>query len=233
MNKKLVSGVGVNDSDYVVQIKKEIGCVNGKRKQLVVWTCPFYQVWKGMLKRGYSFKCKEMQPTYTDVTVCKEWHLFSNFRTWMQAQPWEGMQLDKDLLVKGNKEYSPNACSFVPIRINNLLVDSRAARGLYPLGVCYQQKHKNMVNEYSKPYVAQVRTGYGKGLKHLGMFATPEEAHKAWQLAKANVIDQTIDWWQFNEEVKHTYRQDVADALLERSYKLRHDAAYNIETFSL
>ncbi len=233
MGKKLVFGVGVNDAGYVVQQFETIGYVDGKRKQKFVWMCPFYSAWTGMLERGYSAKEKERYPTYKDVTVCEEWHLFSNFKSWMEQQPFEGMRLDKDLLVKGNKEYNPSTCVFVPNRVNTVLVDSGAVRGVYPLGVYYKQKTKYMVNELKKPHVAKVSTGDGKGQKHLGMFSSPFEAHKAWQLAKANVIEETIEWWQFNDEVKHTYRQDVADALFERAVQLRTDVSIGIETIEL
>ena len=52
---KLVFGVGVNDADYFV-CRKE----NGK----IVWTFPYYQTWKNMLRRAYSDKCKQRRPTY-------------------------------------------------------------------------------------------------------------------------------------------------------------------------
>lgn len=233
MRNKLIYGVGINDANYVVQQFETVGYVDGKRKQKQVWVCPFYQTWKHMLERSYCNKYKEKQPTYIDVLVCKEWWLFSNFKQWMEEQPFEGMQLDKDLLVKGNKEYSANACVFVPTRINTLLIDSGSARGDYPLGVYYQQKSKGMVSELKKPYIAQVNKGEGKRQKYLGTFATRGEAHKAWQLAKADVINTTVDWWKTEVSVNHTYRQDVADALLERSNKLRYDAEYNIETQEL
>ncbi len=232
MGKKLVCGVGINDVDYVVNIKETIGYVDGKRKRKLIWMCPFYKAWASMLKRAYSDKFKETRPTYIGITVCKEWHLFSNFRKWMEEQPYEGMQLDKDLLVKGNKEYNPASCVFVPSRVNTVLIDSGATRGEYPLGVYFQQKKKGMVNELKKPYVGQVWMGDGKR-KYLGMFSSPLEAHKAWQLAKANVIEDTVEWWQFNDEVNHTFRQDVADSLLERSTQLRYDYEHNIETVEL
>lgn len=41
--RKLVCGVGINDADYVVKKQETIGYVNGKRKQKLIWVCPFYQ----------------------------------------------------------------------------------------------------------------------------------------------------------------------------------------------
>ncbi len=232
MCKKLVHDVGINDADYVVQVKETVGYVNGKQKQKLIWICPFYQAWRNMLERGYSATLKEKRPTYIGVIVCKDWWLFSNFKAWMEEQPFEGMQLDKDILVRGNKEYNANTCAFIPSRINLLLTDHGNARGQYPLGVHYIQKKKGVTNELKKPYVAQVATGVGHEheRKHLGYFSTPEEAHKAWQLAKADVIDSTVNWWQFESSVNHTFRQDVANALFERSNQLRYDYEHNIET---
>lgn len=34
----------------------------------------------------------------------------------------EGWHLDKDILLKGNKVYSPETCAFVPAKINSLLI---------------------------------------------------------------------------------------------------------------
>lgn len=119
---KLVCGVGINDADYVTQKWEHHGYdANGKQIQTLVWKCPFYNAWVNMLSRAYSVKTLKRQPTYEGTTVCKEWHTFSVFRTWMEKQEWEGNQLDKDLLVQGNKEYNPETCCFLPQTINNFI----------------------------------------------------------------------------------------------------------------
>ena len=134
-NKRLVSGVGVNDADYVVKVSETIGYMDGKQKRKLVWVCPFYQTWTSMLKRGYSNKLKEKYPTYKDVTVHKDWHLFSNFKKWMEKQDWEGKQLDKDILFCGNKEYSQDKCVFVLQKTNLFLTERNSMRGEFPTGV--------------------------------------------------------------------------------------------------
>ena len=166
---KLVYGVGINDADYAVN---SVG-PDGKRRR-----CPYYEVWRSMLTRAYSPKFLATRPTYIGVTVCKEWHSFMAFRAWMETQDWEGKHLDKDIIVPGNKVYSPATCAFVPCQINNLLVDRAAARGEFPVGVDWHRQ--------TEKFQARVREN-GKQ-RHLGLFTTPEAAHLAWRKAKARVV---------------------------------------------
>ena len=49
--RKLVRGVGVNDSDYATQKWETIGYVNGRQKRKLIWMCPFYRTWKSMIDR--------------------------------------------------------------------------------------------------------------------------------------------------------------------------------------
>ena len=76
-----------------------------------------------MLQRCYSESHLVRQPTYKGCSVCEEWLTFSNFKSWMEQQDWEGKQLDKDLLVYKNKIYSPETCVFVSSVINSFFVE--------------------------------------------------------------------------------------------------------------
>jgi hypothetical protein len=172
VNRKLVCGVGINDADYVTKIQETIGYISGRQKQKIVWRCPFYQTWADMLKRGYSDKFKDSNPAYKDVTVCEEWHRFSVFKAWMENQDWESKELDKDLLISGNKVYSPDACVFVGKQINLFLVDSGASRGKYKIGVCWHKGAGKFVTRCSNPFT--------KKDNHLGLFTSEQEAHEAW-----------------------------------------------------
>lgn len=98
-SKKLVCGVGINDSEYPTSL---FGVEEGSRKLL--WRCPYYTTWHNMISRVYSGhkNCS----AYHDVVVCEEWLLFSNFKSWMETQDWEGKELDKDIFGDG-KLYSP------------------------------------------------------------------------------------------------------------------------------
>jgi len=173
---KLVYGVGINDADYVTQLFEPIVDVCGKKKQKRVWVCPFYEKWKDMLKRAYSEKLKLRRPTYGGITVTKEWHLFSTFKSWMEQQDWEGNQLDKDLLIPGNKVYNQETCVFVSRQVNLFLTDSTAARGEYKIGVSWNKKNSKFVVRCNNPFTCEG--------EYLGYFLQEDEAHQAWLTRK-------------------------------------------------
>ena len=138
-----------------------------------------YKLWQNMLYRAYCPKHKLRFPTYIGVTVCNEWLYFGNFLEWVNREVGygghkKGFALDKDLLIKGNKVYCPEACSFVPDAINLLLVDSGAIRGEWPVGVCFNKRKGKFMAGLSLD---------GRQ-KYLGLFLTPEEASAAYKIAK-------------------------------------------------
>jgi hypothetical protein len=70
-------------------------------------------------------------------------------------------------------------------------------------------------------------SGINSNYLHVGCFPTALDAHKAAQLAKAEVISHTIE---HKYKLEPSYRQDVAQALRDRVDQLLSDAANNIET---
>jgi hypothetical protein len=158
---KTVYGIGyIGEGDY--KIKDE----NNKMT-------PQYQCWSNIFKRCYDKTQLIKYPTYQGCEVYEKWHCFQTFAKWFDENYYECndevMCLDKDILYKGNKIYSPYTCVFVPNRINVLFTKSDSARGDYPIGVSYYkitrkfQARCNIVNE-------------NKSCEHLGYFYTPEEA---------------------------------------------------------
>jgi hypothetical protein len=91
----------------------------------------YYKTWIHMLERCYSDKFLEKYPTYKGCSVCPEWLYLSVFHAWMQAHDGyrEGLELNKDILVFGNKVYSPQTCQFVSKAVNNLLTDRGGSAG--------------------------------------------------------------------------------------------------------
>lgn len=176
---KLVRGVGINDADYVTQVKKTVGWINGKRKQKLIWYCPFYRVWADMLARCYNEKCQKKNPAYVGCTVCKEWLTFSNFKAWMEIQDWEGNQLDKDLLLCGNKVYKPDVCVFISQKVNLFLLESGTIRGAWPIGVYWNKSNEKFLARCGNPITVEN--------EYLGYYDSPDEAHKAWLARKQEI----------------------------------------------
>ena len=203
--RKLVFGVGVNDSDYAVQRKESLGYVNGKQKQKLIWACPYYKTWSGMIRRCYSIKTQERYPTYIGCTVTDEWKTFSVFKNWMMTQDWQDKHLDKDLLVEGNKVYSPEMCVFVTQTVNKFTTGCEASRGEFLIGV-------NWITETGK-FRSQCRNPFTKKREHLGLFTSEQEAHNAWLKRK---LELAYELSVIHEDSR------VAEALIERysNYKI-------------
>lgn len=198
--KRLVCGVGVNDSDCITQKVETVYRVDGKQKQIVVWRCPFYETWVGMLKRCFSETFKAKYPTYKDATCCSEWLVFSNFKHWMEQQDWEGKQLDKDIIFPNNKLYSAETCAFIFRNTNTFVIECGRSRGEHPLGVCWSSKEEK--------YQADCRNPFAKRGRFLGYFDCPQEAHEAWRKRKheiAQLVAETESDPRVVEALKKRY----------------------------
>lgn len=163
MNKTrgLIYGVGINDADYVVA--KRVG-----NKQIC---CPIYTRWRAMLHRCYGSKVLAYNKAYIGCTVCDDWIYFSKFRSWVLDQEnWQDeVELDKDLLVEGNRVYGPNTCLFVPKVINNFFTQYKENPDI---GIRYFPNRK-------KPWRASVGSGK-RNDKWFAYFPTKEEARLAY-----------------------------------------------------
>lgn len=125
-----------------------------------------------MIQRCYA---KKQNVAYTNCSVHPDWIMFSGFKKWAIQQDWKGNQLDKDLLIEGNKQYGPDSCLFVSGLVNKFLTDRKSLRGKYPIGVSLTPSGRfcSRVNKL------------GSGYENLGTYETPEEAHCAYRLRKA------------------------------------------------
>ena len=143
-----------------------------------------YNTWNSMLKRCYYEKYQEKQPTYIGCTVEESWHNFQVFAEWYDKNYIEDFALDKDILSKGNKVYSPETCCFVPKIINNLFTGIRLNRGKYPIGVSKNgNKFRAELNINGEHFI-------------LGTFDTPEEAFKAYKVAKEAHLKEMASLWR-------------------------------------
>lgn len=170
--RKLIYGVGINDADYSVSPK-----INGKSKK-----CQFYTSWHSMLNRCYCTKYQSRKPSYIGCQVCNEWKNFSRFKAWMEKQDWEGKHLDKDILIKGNKLYSPETCVFVSQIVNSFINSSGE---LEPKGFYFDKLSGKFRAECGNPLT--------KKKESLGSFAHPILAHEAWRKRKHELALQLAD----------------------------------------
>jgi len=176
--RKLVYGVGINDADYAIT---ENIVVDGKNIQM--WICPFYRRWKSMLGRCYGQKPLSKNPSYNGCYVLPQWHYFMTFRSWMEKQDWQGKELDKDLLVPGNKIYGPESCVFISQGLNKFLTEVKPSISRYPVGVTFKKR----LNKFQ----AQCHDIIQDKNQYLGLYETAQEAHQAWlsfKLEQAKIL---------------------------------------------
>lgn len=174
---RLTAGWGINDLDYPIRENDYVWDDNGKRKTVGRrWLCPFGRAWYNMVTRVYG---KNATAAYKDVTICEEWKSAKSFKTWMETQDWEGKELDKDLLVPGNRVYSPETCCFVSHRVNTFLLIPPRKYGEGKLGVNYHRGR----------YEVNINLGDGKST-YLGAYGNEDDAHNAWLSAKLILAEE-------------------------------------------
>lgn len=184
--------------------------LNGKDKKS-------YICWRHMIFRCYDLNRQQKQPTYKGCTVCDEWLCYENFEIWYNENFYqvdnEIMNLDKDILFKGNKIYSPQLCIFAPKNINVLFTKANKNRGKYPIGV-----HLYRVNKKTgiKKYVAMCSDLNRSSMKTIGYYSTPEEAFRAYKKYKENLIKRTADYYkdkipQKLYEALYRYEVEITD----------------------
>ena len=161
-----------------------------------------FTTWRGMIERCYNEKQRQKWMTYSDVFVCGEWKFFSNFKLWFDAHYIEGWALDKDILIKGNKVYSPDTCCFVPQEINNLITKRFKYKGNGIRGI-----HKRGNTEAYQVSVAR---------KYIGNFYSEIDAFNAFKNEKEKYIKQMANKWKdkLNHrvyEALYNYKIEITD----------------------
>lgn len=154
-----------------------------------------YSIWDSMLERCYSKNRMKENPSYSECSVCEEWHNYQNFAEWYYKNIYkyknQNLQIDKDILIKSNKVYAPDTCIFVPSLINTLFIKSNKSRGKLPIGV-YKCKKK---------YLSNCRTIDNK--TYLGSYDNPFDAFTAYKTFKEKYIKQ----------IANEYKDGIPDKL--------------------
>ena len=154
-----------------------------------------YNTWNSMLQRCYDLKLKERHKSYEQCSVDANFLSYEYFKDWCSKQIGfgnEGWQLDKDILVKGNKVYSEDTCCFVPKEINSM-ISGFTSKGGNTVGV-YENKAGNF-------YIRNLSEGSKKCSK---TFSNQEEAERAYVAEKNRKILTVMEKWdaQLDSKVK-------------------------------
>lgn len=166
-----------------------------------------YIAWQNIMHRCYDEQYKEKQPTYQDATCCDGWLLFENFYEWLHSQEnfekWlngDRWAVDKDILVKGNKIYSPETCCLVSMDINTIFTKQNCRRGNFPIGV---SKHGNK-------FRARFNNMLSSKLEIIGDYNTTEQAFLAYKFRKESYIKQVAK----EEYIKGNITKQCYDAMM-------------------
>lgn len=189
--KSLCHGVGYNDYNGRTR-------VNGK-------DIPSYKHWYHMICRCYSPIFQRDNPTYKECSVCEEWLTFSNFKKWFDENYVEGYCLDKDILVQGNKIYSPDTCAFVPQHINHLLLSRKLKKTQHKRGIYWDKD----VSKFRALLSIE-----GKS-KKIGYFNTEQEAFEAYKQAKYEEITRIATNAYNNGEIDYRVHQALLNYKIE------------------
>lgn len=187
--KKVLFGFGYYDTN---------DCFNNNYNRKI------YETWQSMIERCYANNDKWV--SYIGCSVCEEWRYYSNFKVWYDKKYINGWALDKDILIKGNKVYSPSSCCFVPQEINNLTVKQQKEKRGNTIGV-FKVKNKNI-------YISHL-SKYGKNV-YLGSFNSELDAFNAYKKAKEEYIKEVADKWKDKIEPRvyealYNYQVEITD----------------------
>jgi len=168
----------IGEGEYAVS-------VNGKATKQ-------YNIWHHMIRRVYGMGDKKS--TYSNCTVCAEWHNFQNFARWYDENYYEineeKLELDKDILEKGNRTYSPETCVFAPKTVNNMFHDSYSARGDLPVGVTSSSPRGLRTKKYTAKIVKN------KCCIFLGDFYTKVDAFETYKVEKEKHIKEIANQYK-------------------------------------
>lgn len=123
-----------------------------------------YKSWSHMINRCYNKKDNRYRfYGKMGVRVCEEWHNFSNYAKWYYNNLYpskEPLSVDKDIINRDKKIYSPDTCIIVPRRINQMFIKI-STDGKEKLGINKRENGK---------YRAKIAR------KNIGTYETKEDA---------------------------------------------------------
>jgi hypothetical protein len=142
------------------------------------------QVWNAMRGRCKEGGCvQETFPSYIGCKMSPEFAIFDKFVLWHENQVGFGVygyDLDKDLLVPGNKIYGVDTCILIPCSLNSFLATTYQNNGCLP----------GVRKTISGTFRAQIKIN-GKNIE-LGTHKTMEIAYQIYKEAKYKERDRWV-----------------------------------------
>lgn len=162
-----------------------VGCYKSQYGGVVSET---YQVWRGILRRCYGRRSYLISPSYLGCTVGLDWLNFQNFAAWYESNDFYGLgyDVDKDILVQGNKVYSAETCCLVPPIVNASVICPTSKSG----GVLGVTKREGR----SKGFEVYISKGGKKS--YLGSYNTEEEAFNIYKSSKESYLKSLAESWR-------------------------------------
>lgn len=124
---------------------------------------------------------QQKHPSYVGCYMSDNFEDFQYFADWHTSQVGyncDNYDLDKDLLIEGNKEYSEKYCVLIPKSLNVFLTDKKMVTGKSPIGYYWNTDHLKYRAKVSCPERGEVGLGY---------FDRKEDAFEAYKFAKESI----------------------------------------------
>lgn len=172
-----------------------------------------------MYRRTHDNETKDYYPHYAEATMYEPWdHDPELCMEFLESIYYdcngEQMVVDKDLLVKGNKEYAPDKICWLPWTLNTMLSNCKKAYKRHesvlgrklnedlPLGVRYDKGLKKYYAEITMDKAIRDNKDISHPLQRKRYRDTPEEAFADYKRHKEAYIimmaDKYIDWLPVN-----------------------------------
>jgi len=141
-----------------------------------------YDRWSNMISRCYNQK-HEKYKTYgaVGVFVCSRWLSFENYlEDFPKIQGYDksnlkNLAIDKDIKIKGNKEYSLEKCCFVTISENSKEMNQRVAQREF---IAYSPCGETMTCNNQRVFAQQHNLDY-RGLN--AVLRGVQKTHRGWK----------------------------------------------------
>lgn len=190
-------------------------------------TSEYHSSFEANLKRVYShYWIVENRPSYILATTSDDFLYESNYVKFREANYYtyispisgkeESPDLDKDILLPGNKHYSYDLVAYVPQFVNQAMTEKESDSQL-SIGV----------SKLKDGYKMTI-TKFGKTISEKG-FTTEIDAHRKWQEEKVAYLIEVADAYK-NVTPDDKFNVKVYDAVLDKARQIMNEYDNHIQT---